>query len=167
MDIDLAKTEDLNEIMSIFELCKAEMKKTGLQQWIDEEPGKKEIEGSISKKELFITRSGGRIVACFVLNSVEEPHLGEIKWKFEDANPLYIHRLAVLPEMQGKGIAKEMMSFAERYGKERGCKSIRLDTYGENKLSNALYKKLGYTQAGAMTFPGYLKGEYFSYEKKL
>jgi ribosomal protein S18 acetylase RimI-like enzyme len=57
------------------------------------------------------------------------------------------------------------MLFAEEYAKKEGSKTIRLDTYLSNKISNNFYKKLGYLEIGSFFMPRYMPGKYIAYEK--
>ncbi|MNN72431.1 putative acetyltransferase [compost metagenome] len=64
-----------------------------------------------------------------------------------------MHRLAVHPEVQGKGIARKLIAFAEEYARQSGYSSIRLDTYSKNTRALALYPSLGYERRGEVFFP--------------
>ncbi|MFD2880470.1 GNAT family N-acetyltransferase [Paenibacillus rhizoplanae] len=67
---------------------------------------------------------------------------------------LIMHRLAVHPEIQGKGIARRLIAFAEEFARSSGYRSIRLDTYAKNDRVLKLYPSLGYLQRGEIRFPG-------------
>ena len=61
---------------------------------------------------------------------------------FEDE--FYIDTVSVSPSFQGRGIAKELFSFAEQKAKELGFKKISLLVDFENLKALALYEKLGF-----------------------
>ena len=77
---------------------------------------------------------------------------------------LVVHRLAVLPNHQGKGLARKLMDFAENFAKEKNYDAIRLDTFSQNPRNQKFYSNRGYTNLG----PVYLKYKkdhpYFCYE---
>lgn len=55
-----------------------------------------------------------------------------------------IYSLAVAPEHQGQGIARQLMQAAEELGRERFCAFLRLEVNVNNAAAIALYQKLGY-----------------------
>lgn len=78
---------------------------------------------------------------------------GPSPWRVE-AEPhevIAIHALGVVPEAQGKGVARFMVDSAIELARSRGCKAVRLDTYVENAPARALYGRYGFTQLGLYT----------------
>jgi ribosomal protein S18 acetylase RimI-like enzyme len=63
-----------------------------------------------------------------------------------------VHRLCLLPAFQGKGLAKQLMQFAEEYAVKNKYSSIRLDTYSKNFIALNLYDSLKYRRAGDVSF---------------
>ena len=61
---------------------------------------------------------------------------------FEDE--FYIDTVSVSPSFQGRGIAKELFSFAEQKAKELDFKKLSLLVDFENPKAKALYEKLGF-----------------------
>ncbi len=59
-----------------------------------------------------------------------------------------LYSLAVLPECQGRGIARELMQRAEHEARERDCIYMRLEVRPDNVPAIALYHKLGYYHFG-------------------
>ena len=103
---------------------------------------------------LYVMEEDGRIVACVNLNQIQPPEYANINWSIP-AQPhevLVIHTLCVPPQESGKGYARAFVSFAEKLGREKGCKAIRLDTYEGNEPAKAMYPKLGYTPVGKTWF---------------
>ena len=78
---------------------------------------------------------------------------------------IYIHRLAVHPDYQKKGIGKSLMTFAEEYAKINDFKSIRLDTFSKNIRNNKFYKSRNYNQLGNVFFPMQSEYPFHCYEK--
>ena len=75
-----------------------------------------------------------------------------------------VHRLMVDPRYQGRGIAGELMRFAEDRAGELGYDAIRLDAFSANPRALWLYQRLGYHDAGCVTFR---KGLFRCFEKRL
>jgi ribosomal protein S18 acetylase RimI-like enzyme len=89
---------------------------------------------------------------------------GSIKWLTENKNNVYIHRLAVHPEHQGKGIAQQLMDFAEDFAIKNNYTSIRLDTFSKNKRNQKFYELRNYKRLGNIYFPKQSNEPFYCYE---
>ena len=80
----------------------------------------------------------------------------------ETPNTVRLRQMAVLNDVQGKGIGKALMIFAENLARDRGYKKI---TMHARKNAIGFYEKMGYVRVGnefeEITIPHYLM------EKKL
>jgi ribosomal protein S18 acetylase RimI-like enzyme len=90
-----------------------------------------------------------------------------IDWQTPDGNNLYIHRLAVHPEFQGRGIARQLMDYAEAYAQKEKCTAVRLDTFSKNPRNHRFYKARGYQQLGDVYFPKQSEAPFHCFEKIL
>ena len=74
----------------------------------------------------------------------------------EDAQTVRLRQMAVLNDLQGKGIGKALMNFAENLAADRGYKKI---TMHARKNAIGFYEKMGYRRAGdefqELTIPHY------------
>lgn len=61
-----------------------------------------------------------------------------------DEDEYYIDALAVFPEYQGQGIAKELFIAAEQHAKLKGFNKISLNVDVDNVKAEQLYTRLGY-----------------------
>lgn len=66
---------------------------------------------------------------------------------------MVIHRLALHPEWQGRGIGSMLMDHAEDHARQNGFSCIRLDTYTGTPRALAMYARRGYQQIGQVWFP--------------
>jgi ribosomal protein S18 acetylase RimI-like enzyme len=57
---------------------------------------------------------------------------------------VYVDHLRVDPPFRRRGVARELMGSAERWGRDHGATSIVLDTYAESPLSVPFYEAAGY-----------------------
>ncbi len=55
-----------------------------------------------------------------------------------------VQDLAVKPNFQGRGIAKELMGFVQKYAKKNGVKELRVFTRSDNVKNVKIYEKLGF-----------------------
>ena len=75
----------------------------------------------------------------------------------ENPQTVRLRQMAVLNDLQGKGIGKALMTFAENLARDRGYKSI---TMHARKNSIGFYEKMGYKRRGdefeEITIPHYV-----------
>ena len=76
-----------------------------------------------------------------------------IEWRTPNGNSVYIHRLSIEPNLQGKGYAQKLMNFAEGFAIDNNYSSIRLDTFSKNKRNQKFYELRGYKRLGDIYFP--------------
>lgn len=109
---------------------------------------------AIDDSTIFVGEDEKGIYGCVVLNSIQPKEYDNISWvtKAEANEIMVIHTLCIRPSESGKGKARIMMEFIEKYAKEGGYKVIRLDTYEGNIPAGSLYPKLGYLYVGTTKF---------------
>ena len=61
---------------------------------------------------------------------------------------LFIHKLAVVPKVQGRGMAAQMLAFALDRTLEQGKRYVRLDTAAERPKVRAFYEQHGFVHVG-------------------
>lgn len=140
---------DEQEIITMTKRCAADLISKGISQWDENYPDLNTIQTDIQRSELFKYVLEDTIVGIVVLNENQDPEYSELKWiTSDDSRNLVVHRLAVHPEHQGKGIARQLMDFAEEKAKTDGYDSIRLDTFSQNKRNQKFYDNRGYVRTG-------------------
>ena len=65
----------------------------------------------------------------------------------------YIGLLSVEPKRQKSGLSRALMSEAEEYFREHGCRVAELRTVNLRKELSPYYQHLGYREAGTEPFP--------------
>lgn len=163
--ISHGKPEELDAILELTRACGKHMRQNGIDQWDENYPDRTGLERDIETKTLFAYRENGRVLGIVVLNEHQDPEYAEVNWSTKETDKnIVLHRLAVAPEHQGKGIARKLMDFAENWAKENNFDAIRLDTFSQNPRNQRFYKKRGYTELGSV-FLSYKKDfPYFCYE---
>ncbi|HER43490.1 MAG TPA: GNAT family N-acetyltransferase, partial [Candidatus Eisenbacteria bacterium] len=123
------------------------------------------VREDIGRGALWIHRHGGRVLAAMTIDDIQPEPYDAVEWRY---GGLYVcvHRLAVDPAEQRKGIAGKMMAYAEEEAFRKGRKSVRLDTYGMNTAAVRFYEGLGYRRRGTIRLPK-KDGEYICFEKSL
>lgn len=149
-----AESTDLGAIQSLFADVREELAQRGLDLWQHGYPNRALIRSDMERCALFVGTRSEQLVVAVTLDSIQAPEYADIAWNIPSQRPLVIHRLGVLPSVQGQGIGKAAVAWCEQWGIERGCDAIRLDTYTANRRNMGFYERLGYDRpAGAVYFP--------------
>ena len=164
--IFVGEIHEIDEIIALTKACGLHMRENGIDQWDENYPDRASIQKDLETKTLFAYRENDTILGIVVLNENQDEEYGEINWSTTDNDRnIVVHRLAVLPEHQGKGIARKIMDFAEEHARINAYDAIRLDTFSQNSRNQKFYTNRGYKDLG----PVYLKYKkdhpYYCYER--
>lgn len=159
-----AKPSEIDTILTITKACAKKMINQGIYQWNEHYPSKKTFENDIKKGELFVLQETSEIIGTIVISTFKDEEYKEIQWLSNQENALYIHRLAVHPNFQGKGYAQKLMRYAENYAKENQFSSIRLDTFSQNNRNQKFYEQRGYQKLESIYFPLQSEHPFYCYE---
>ena len=165
--IELAEINDLNDIMKMINNCANDLISKNIFQWNEKYPSRDIFLSDIEKKNLFILKNNSGIIGCIALSHEKDIEYNNVKWLTKDDKNLYVHRLAVDPKFQKKGIGKLLMDFAEDYARDNKFKSVRLDTFSKNERNNRFYKSRKYTKLDDVYFPNQSEFPFHCYEKIL
>lgn len=114
-------------------------------------PTDKTVLDSFDRGDLFVEKDeDGVIVASAIINQIQVPDYSKGKWVYDakDEEVMVLHTLAVSPSFSAHGYGKAFVDFYENYAAEHGCRYLRMDTNAGNSRARAMYKKLGYSEAG-------------------
>lgn len=143
---------DIDAIAAIYEkLHDREASGRGCTGWIrGVYPTRETAQNALAQGDLFVEEDGGNIVAAARINQEQVPEYADCPWSIPAApeQVLVLHTLVVDPETAGRGYGSRFVAFYEDCARERGCTCLRLDTNVRNLPARALYKKLGYREAG-------------------
>ncbi|KAF9085654.1 hypothetical protein BGX29_010367 [Mortierella sp. GBA35] len=144
------KPEELEEYINILERAAEWMESQNLAQWI---PGtfrkpdsRLHISNAIAFKTSYVVfhQPTTTIAAIFALNSEDPfdqmlwaPLLGEDHWR----DALYVHRLVVEKQFQGRGIVPKILKFTEDLVPKQGKVFLRLDCRGNNPGLRKFYRE--------------------------
>ena len=152
--IQLAQPTDLPQLTQLFRNAKNYLDQQEIFQWTDTYPSITNIEKDLKDQTLYVLKNNEAIIGAVTLNDEQDIEYQSIDWKFNGEKILVIHRLVVDPIYQRRGYAKELMDFAEDFGRRQNYDAIRLDTYTKNKVSFEFYKKRNYISRGEVFFSG-------------
>ncbi len=148
-----AKISEIPDILTITQACAKKMQENGIFQWNECYPSKEAFQKDIDRGELFVVEEKYTVQGTIVISTVMDEEYKPIQWLTPNGNSVYIHRLSVHPNLQGKGLAQQMMDFAENHAREHRFVSVRLDTFSQNKRNQRFYEQRGYQKLGDIYFP--------------
>lgn len=155
---------DIDRILKITQSCAQHMIGNGIYQWNEHYPNISAFENDVERNELYVLEVNREIVGCFVISTLMDDEYIPVKWLTINESNIYIHRLAIHPEHQGKGYAQQLMDFAENFAIENNYTSIRLDTFSKNKRNQLFYELRGYKKLEDIYFPNQSKFPFHCYE---
>lgn len=155
---------DIDSILDLTKACAKNMISKGIFQWNAYYPNRKAFENDLKRGELFLFENKNTILGCIVISTFMDAEYIPVEWMTANKNNIYIHRLAVHPDYQGKGLAQKLMDFAESFAKTQNFISIRLDTFSQNKRNQKFYELRGYKRLGTIYFPKQSEHPFYCYE---
>jgi GNAT superfamily N-acetyltransferase len=164
MDIITLKTDDLQAVLHLLKAVTKDLQSEGIRQWDRFYPNRFVVKRDLASGSIYGFHDADQIIAAVTIDVTQSNQYKQIVWKDSAGSPAIIHRLAVHPEAQGKGLGKRLIQFAEQTARQRGHSSIRLDVYSGNPKAIGLYVHFGYEQRGKITFP-FRKRPYLCMEK--
>ncbi|TDK35543.1 GNAT family N-acetyltransferase [Rhizobium deserti] len=91
----------------------------------------------------FIAKDGRSLVGCIFLKL--------------ELRCVYVGKLAVAPDRQGKGIGRRLLDVAETVAREHGVPALRLETRIELAANHAGFFRWGFLKTGENSHPGYAR----------
>ena len=151
--IRLAGPSDLPALWALVERAVAHMNSLGNPQWGSDYPTRALYAADQAAGELYVALNPqGRLLGCACINGRESPEYAAVAWS---ASPAYsVHRLAVDPEAQRKGVATALMAHAETLARRAGVPALHVDTYTRNGRMQALFYKRGFRKVGEISLHG-------------
>lgn len=155
MTIRKATSNDINRVAEIYNTLTNDPETCRYTNWAKGVyPTREFAEKALSDGDLFVSEDENGIFGTMLLNTNQLPEYKDIPWQYpaDEDKVLVIHTLCIDLSHKGKGKAKEMVAFAEEYGRTKNMKVIRLDTYEGNIPACSMYQKLGYAYSGKAFF---------------
>lgn len=159
-----AKISEITDILTITRACASHMIKKGIYQWNEHYPTAEAFKKDLERQELYVLEKEGTVMGTIVLSTFMDEEYRSITWLTPNKNNLYIHRLSIIPKLQGKGHAQKLMDFAEQYAREHNFTSVRLDTFSQNPRNQRFYETRGYQKLGSIEFPLQSEHPFYCYE---
>ena len=155
---------DIDSILNVTKSCALYMIDNEIYQWNETYPDRKSFLDDVKNKELYVYCEKDKVIACISLCNKMDKVYEQVSWNTENGNNLYIHRLAVHPDFQKKGVGKSLMDYAEAFAKKHNYVSVRLDTFSQNKRNLKFYESRDYIRLEEIYFPKQSEFPFYCYE---
>ena len=166
MQVRPGSLEDVPAVMALIHRVVPRMRAAGNLQWDAKYPNAGVFERDAKEGQLWIAEDGGQLAGLAAITTDQEPEYAEVGWDPTEV-AIVVHRLAVDPAFQGRGVAMALMLQAEAVARSRGIAVLRVDTNARHEATRRLFPKLGYALAGEIGL-GFRPGLRFCcYEKRL
>ncbi len=153
MHIKKAIPENLIEILYLLRQCIEDFNKNNIYQWNISYPDNFRLMQEIEKESLYLMINKGVPVGTITFDENQDDVFNHVDWKNNEGKFIVIHRIAVFPTWQKKGVGRKLIEFVEQYAQENNYKSVRLDISSSNQKLIELYEKIGFTQTGDILYP--------------
>lgn len=155
MMLEQAKQTDFQELAELYHTVADEMNARGLSQWHwGQYPNEGLIRGDLGHGTLYVVRENGKIILAVAADTAQEDVYAPVNWLF-GTRPGSFHRLAILPEAQGRGLAKAVLPEVFEILRGQGCDCLRCDTHTGNDRALRLYENFFHMRrSGAVYYPG-------------
>ncbi len=166
MDIIPLTLSEQTSVCALYAAVRRDLRQNGIYQWDRFYPNRFVIRRDLKEGHTFGLKQNGVVVGAVVLDGKQSSRYSTVNWLDSNGKAACIHRLAVHPDLQGKGLGKRLLQYAEDCALAQGYSSVRLDVYSGNPAAVAMYQRHGYEQRGIVHFP-MRKLPYFCFEKVL
>jgi len=156
--IQRASTDDIQSLHQILIACGLDLnKRFGLSHWIPPNYPLEQMIQDGMENEVYAVIINGDLVGTFTLEiTTIVPYsyakYGKIVWQISNIMAVYVHKLAILPTWQGKGLGSKCIQAIEKLAIDRSCYSVRLDGVKTHSNLLSFYKNRGYQPVGELTY---------------
>jgi GNAT superfamily N-acetyltransferase len=145
VNIRLARDDDVPAVAEILDDATRYVNGLGFEQWRLPFPHD-ELRDRVARNELYVIELDGRRVGTFTL-LWDDPFF----WGERPPDAAYLHKLAVLRELAGRGIGARAVEWVDRAAAQRGRTFVRLDCQRDLPGIRRYYERLGFELRGEKT----------------
>jgi GNAT superfamily N-acetyltransferase len=93
--------------------------------------------------------------------------VGCLRWHVAASGDFHVRRVAVEPELQGRGIGRTLMAWAEQEAQRRGCGAASVGVRVGLPANLEFYRRLGYVVTAEHRHDGYERTTWLAMRKDL
>lgn len=141
MQFRLARPEDIAIVAGVLSAAAKDLRERNLTLWSTAEVSKEAVEPHVNDGLYHVGLEGTKVVGVFRLQARDPSFWPEIP----EGTSVYLHKLAVLPEGRGQGLAHMLLHQAVEITQSKGLRFLRLDCIGGRPKLRATYENFGFT----------------------
>ncbi len=156
-----AKPEELSLCVEILRSGRAFQRQQGFTQWTDDFPDPNVIAEDIRLGCGYLLLKDGAVAGYQYISLDGDPSYPYMEGTWQ-ADGCYgvIHRIAFAPQFRGQGLSGQSFTLIGQFCKEKGAKSLRIDTHPDNKRMQHVLEKAGFSYRGIVMLPVGLRWAY-------
>lgn len=137
-EIKLAEKDNISTIVELLNTVTLDLHRKSINQWTYPWDFK-QIEMDIKNKNTYMITIDNLIVGTFSIKSID----ANLWFPTIKTSNLYLYRIAILSEYQGKNIGLQIIRYACKISRD-SKKTLFLDCWAGNKKLKNFYKKAGF-----------------------
>lgn len=152
MELRKSRKDDLKYIIEIINEAKEFLKESKIDQWQQGYPNEEVILRDIENQHAYVLEDNNKIIGTVALAFDKEKTYDLIydgKW-ISNNEYAVIHRIAASRRYNIKGTGTEIIKSIEKICKDKGIKSIKIDTHEENLVMQKLLNKNDFKYCGVI-----------------
>lgn len=153
MIINLAGKSDIKPVVEVLDKATLKLLKKDIKQWTYPWPIPL-VENEIAQKLVYKVEIENLVIGTFMIKPIRSLNNLLIK-----ENSLYVARIAILPEYQGKNIGVHIISYCWSFSKKHK-RDMYLDCWAGNVTLKEFYSKCGLTCLGDFPVDDYYVSVY-------
>ena len=136
MQVRQARPEEAARVAHVLAAAAAGLARKGQPLWGAAEVSEDAVKDHVQAGRYYLAVDGGEAVGAFRLDAEDRLFWPEVT----DASSVFLHKLAVHPLWQGRGVARALLDHACEVTRQRGCRYLRLDCMGGRPKLRAVYE---------------------------
>lgn len=139
-----ATKADLPATKNILDAASRWLISRGIQQWDRGYMPLKALVSRLDRGELYVCVREGTVIGTLTMLDADQDLWGE-----DEGCYLYLHTIAIRPDLRGTGLGHWMLGWAEQVARQRGKSALRLDCLMEGEALRRYYRREGFTEVGS------------------
>ncbi|MEA2563345.1 MAG: hypothetical protein QOH06_4849 [Acidobacteriota bacterium] len=150
--MNLATAEDASPLAALHTAVADDLTgRYGKGHWSSPVSEKSVLAGMRTSK-VFVARDNSGVIIATLRLTTKKPWAIDKSYFTECRKPLYLHSMAVAPELQHQGIGRLCIEEVKRIGREWPGDAIRLDAYDAEAGAGGFYRKCGFQEVGRVIY---------------
>lgn len=145
--------EEAPRAAQVYQLCAKAMNEHGFYNWNENYPSVREAERDAQSGTLYGYYRHEELCGLVTLDQQEVPQYAGVPFLVPRGEALTVHRLAVSPLHQQRGISRELLRYGMRLAAEKGLRALHIDCLSINPGPMRLIASLGFRRVGEIYYP--------------